>query len=500
MRDTARGETARLDVVQPGAFGAGEAHPVFQAASADGRFAFFTDTQDLTEGASETGADLYRCEVVVEEGELKCSLSDLSAPTVNPAKPNESAEVQGQIPAVSEDGGRAYLVARGVLDSRPNAEGESAVAGQPNLYAWSEAGGTRFVARLSAQDAYDWGSSPPTFNTANLSAAASPSGRYLTFMSERSLTGYDNRDAGSGEAAQEVFLYDAASDELSCISCNPSGQRPHALRPQASIDEVGAELSRVFDPLFLWGGREVAALVPEAPSGLGPAAPYLYRPRVIHDDGRVFFNAADSLVPADSNGDGDVYQYEPLGVGSCAASSAGASTATIGPGCVSLISSGTAEGTAAFLDASQGGSDVFFYTPAPLAVTDTDRVTDVYDARIGGEPASLDPGVECLGEACQPPGAAPAAKTPASAAYRGPGNLREAGRGRCAKPARTAQRLSRRARSLRRASRRMAHSPAGRGAARRSARKARRLAHRARRLSKGARRCRQARAKKRSNR
>ena len=36
VRDTARGETARLDVVQPGAFGTGKADPLFQGADADG--------------------------------------------------------------------------------------------------------------------------------------------------------------------------------------------------------------------------------------------------------------------------------------------------------------------------------------------------------------------------------------------------------------------------------------------------------------------------------
>ena len=48
------------------------------------------------------------------------------------------------------------------------------------------------------------------------------------------------------------------------------------------------------------------------------------------------------------------------------------------------------------------------------------------------------PPAECLGEACQPPAAAPEAQTPASAAFRGPGNLRDARRGplREARPAR----------------------------------------------------------------
>ena len=48
-------------------------------------------------------------------------------------------------------------------------------------------------------------------------------------MSERSLTGYDNRDANSGVPDEEVFLYDADTGRLVCASCNPTGARPVGL-------------------------------------------------------------------------------------------------------------------------------------------------------------------------------------------------------------------------------------------------------------------------------
>ena len=98
VRDLARGQSARLDVAQPGAFGTGAAAPRFQAAAADGSVALFTDTRNLTADANESGADLYRCEVAVEEGELGCRLSDLTAETRNPEDPFESAEVLGGVP------------------------------------------------------------------------------------------------------------------------------------------------------------------------------------------------------------------------------------------------------------------------------------------------------------------------------------------------------------------------------------------------------------------
>ncbi len=493
LRDTAHGETTRLDEEQPGAFGTGAVAPLFQAASTDGSVALFTDTQNLTEDANEEGADLYRW---VAEGAGGCEaaggcLEDLSAGVANFG---ESAEVQGLLPGIAEDGSSAYLVARGVLATNEGAaldpatgEREHAAPGQLNLYVWREGQGMRFVATLAEADTPDWGGpvdSNGVFYAYKLTATASPSGRYLAFMSKLPLTGYDNRDAAGGERAQEVFRYDSQTDDLTCVSCDPSGARPHALVPGPDA----GQLSEEFDPNQLWGGVEVAAVVPEAmkPTAGGNS---LYRPRFIQDDGRVFFNAADSLVAADSNGDGDVYEYEPTGVGSCSPSSGDAGTATLPGGCVSLISSGTAEGTSAFIDASEGARDVFFYSPAQLSVTDTDNELDVYDAREAGEPARLEPIAECQGEACQPPASPPAVQTPASASFRGPGNVKQKSTApsRCAKPARRAKRLSHRARKLRRGARR-AQGPKG-------ARLRRRAAHyakAAKRQSRQAKHCRRA--------
>src|SRR5665811_2526584 len=84
----------------------------------------------------------------------------------------------------------------------------------------------------------------------------------------------------------------------------------------------------------------LAATLPEATTG-GVGGNSLYSPRAVHDNGRLFFNAADSLVGADSNGNWDVYEYEPSGAGSCSASSAGRAIARSAGGCVALISSGT---------------------------------------------------------------------------------------------------------------------------------------------------------------
>ena len=107
-------------------------------------------------------------------------------------------------------------------------------------------------------------------------------------------------------------------------------------------------------------------------------------------------------------------------------------------GCLSLLSSGESPRDSEFVDASADGSDVFIRTESSLVKADPGLV-DIYDARIGGGFPEPEQAALCEGQACQNPPAAPQAKTPASAQYNGPGNVKEAKSSRCAKPARRAQ-------------------------------------------------------------
>jgi hypothetical protein len=113
-----------------------------------------------------------------------------------------------------------------------------------------------------------------------------------------------------------------------------------------------------------------------------------------------------------------VYQYEPLGVGSCNGSGS-PTVARSGSACVSLLSSGSGKEEAAFLDASVSGDDVFFLTPGRLSVRDKDDVYDVYDARVNGREDVLSPVSECAGEDCRPAAVAPSDPSPASETFRG---------------------------------------------------------------------------------
>jgi hypothetical protein len=137
------------------------------------------------------------------------------------------------------------------------------------------------------------------------------------------------------------------------------------------------------------------------------------------DDGSyVFFDTADALVPQDSNGTLDVYEWEVQGTGGCESPQ----------GYVHLISSGEDPAPSFFLGVSVDGSNVFFGTHARLVPQDTDTNGDLYDARIcEAESPCIGPPVgetaQCEGDACQNPPSAPIDSTPASLTFSGAGNL-----------------------------------------------------------------------------
>jgi DNA-binding beta-propeller fold protein YncE len=421
VRDVGKGETAQLNVIEAGAQG-GSGNPKFATASSDGSKAFFLDESRLTsdstaiprEESSPASPDLYMCVVGEVAGRLACRLKDLSVDH----RSGESADVLGgSVIAAGEDGRYVYFVANGVLAA--GATPGNCETGQVpptealcNLYVYDTlTDETTLVAQLPGDDSHDWGSesgSEPIL----LTAGASPDGRYLAFMSERSLTGYDNIDANSGQPDVEVFLYDAGTGRLTCASCNPSGARP------SGVFDSGQYPGLLVDRPRNWGGHWLAGSIP----GWTSATQFqsFYRSRYLSDSGRLFFDSADALVPADSNGTEDVYEYEQAGIGSCSG----------GAACVGLMSSGTSGEESAFLDASESGNDVFFLTAAQLTRQDVDQALDVYDAQVcsASSPCLAEPPANappcatadgCRAAPSQQPGVFGA---PASATFSGAGN------------------------------------------------------------------------------
>jgi hypothetical protein len=467
LRDTSRGKTVRLDVKQPGA-PSGEAIARFQIASSDGSKVFFTDIQRLTATSGGGGggvADLYECEIVEEAGHLACRLTDLT-----PERAGQQACVGRSVLGGSEDGSYVYFVAAGVLSENANSRGETATPGaceregappgaMYNLYGVHN-GVVTFIARLSIEDEFDWSQA---FNLQPV--RVTPDGRFLAFMSDRSLTGYDNRDVNSGKPDMEVYLYDAQTTRLVCVSCNPTGNRPMGIEAnEFSTFGIGKPRRDLADVIThgYGGGYEsqnwVAANIPNSNKLSSPnSGEALYQPRVLSDGGRLFFNSSDALVPQDVNGEEDVYEFEPEGVGNCTAVSA--TFAASDGGCVSLISSGASAEESGFMDASEDGSDVFFLTLSRLTSQDTDTALDIYDAHVCSAfvpcvipPVSPPP---CSsGDGCK---GAPALQptifgAPASATFNGTGNAPAAGPGPVVKrrSVSRAQKLARALRSCRR--------------------------------------------------
>ena len=436
LRDMANEETIELDAPEAACVSKGkckgEANPIFQTASTDDSRVFFTDSQPLTQSAGNS--DLYECQIEEEEeGSPRCKLSDLT--------PEGGA--LGLVAGASEDGSSVYFTANGKLTTEQNAHGEEAVAGdcggntpigapesetapqRCNLYVRS-AGRIRLVAVLSGADFPDWSLQ---HGLGALADRVSPGGRYLAFMSRLPLSGYDNRDAVSGKPDEEVFLYDGAAGTLICASCNPTGGRPHGVQyKQIDTDHNSLAGGAEIWPKEAW----IAANTPSWSTINSTQGFTLHQSRYLNDSGRLFFNSADALVPKDSNGVEDVYEYEPPGgSGAPATDTCTTTSPDYGPasqGCVSLISSGAAKQESAFLDASESGDDVFFLTGERLLPKqDVDNSLDVYDAHActSSSPCLPEPGTPlppCEGDACQSPVAPPNDQTPGSLTFQSPGN------------------------------------------------------------------------------
>lgn len=308
----------------PGLGGGGK----FMAASDDGTRVFFTDDSRLTgDSSAEPGEpDLY------EYNANNKTLSDV-APGLS-----EPADVLG-VSGAADDGSYVYVVAKGRLTASPSSRGATATTGAANLYAIHN-GSVTFIATLDeTRDECDWTASARCgggVSSSGLTSRTAGTGEFIGFNSVQSLTGYDNTDAGTGAPDLEVFLYDAADDQLTCVSCRPNESRPTA----------GAAIR--------W---------PSAPSKNG-SWHVGYLQHNVSDRGQVFFETTEPLLPRDSNGRADVYEYAGGGL--------------------DLVSSGTSEAGSHFLDATPDGSNVFFSTRDRLVPRDQDALFDYYDARVDG--------------------------------------------------------------------------------------------------------------------
>jgi hypothetical protein len=245
----------------------------------------------------------------------------------------------GQLVGMSDDGERAYYQTTSDW-----------------LVAWDD-GTTRLISAsvslAGPREGLDLTAAQPGYGR------VTPDGMFLAFGTRNSLTG----EVTNGH--REMYLYSLSDDRLRCVSC-PSGS--------ATAD---------------------ATVLPEVTEGVPRLYNAGFRPRFLSESGRVFFSTADALLPQDTNGVLDAYEYDPT------------------TGQVSLLSTGMGKGPATFADASASGDDVFIVTRQRLVASDRDDLVDLYDARDG---SSLPEIVEqptppaCEGDGCQPPSPASPSK------------------------------------------------------------------------------------------
>lgn len=310
------------------------------------------------------------------------------------------AEGSEAVMGMSGAGSRVYFASRKVL-------APGATEGAHNLYLYEGGGSYHFIMTTPEVVGSENGPTPVEALPKLRSSAVSFNGDHVAFVSEASPTptGYDNTDVAEDEPDLEVYLYDAAQEKLHCVSCNPTGARPTGLR----IGSKGAGSGHI---PYLFSAR-----LPHQNSTL-------HAPRSLSADGsRLFFESYEALVPRDTNGTWDVYQWEAPGSGDC--SELTATYGAVSEGCVDLISSGKSPAPSRFLDADPSGDNVFISTLASLVPSDP-GLNDVYDARVGGGFAEAQKVTACEGEACQGPSAPPLDPTPASSSFEGAGNLSSA--------------------------------------------------------------------------
>jgi hypothetical protein len=343
----------------------------FETASSDGSRVFFIDCNRLTGdstarpsascmGPTAMGADLY--EYDLESGVM----TDLTVDR-NP-RDHLGADVQSVVGVneTGEAGSYVYFAAGGALAANDNAGGERAAtqtceapstAGPGtlcNLYVRHE-GVTQFIATMVG---------------GGIDGELTANGGSLLFASKQSLTGYNN------EGVNEVFLYEAGSGQLRCVSCNPTGEPPTLTR--------------------LTGGAAVGA----------------FGQRVADDGSRVFFDSGEPLVAQDVNRLLDVYEWERDGTGSCREAQ----------GCIFILSGGGDPESSYLIGVGASGDDAFIISRADLVAQDQTDDDEVFDARVGGVQPSTESA--CSGTGCQGvPPAPPVFATPSSATFAGVGNF-----------------------------------------------------------------------------
>jgi hypothetical protein len=344
---------------------------LFDGMTADGSRVFFTTADALGSGDTDTSSDVYRADVSAGGASLTRVSSgagagdtDACEPVGTPARGHwNSVEEIESCGAVAIGGGAGVGSGTGSIYflSPERLVAGKGVANQPNLYLARPGSAPSFVATLSPEDlaVVESVSEAEVPDTADFQVSGD--GRYAAFPSVRALSG----DGSTGPA--NIYRYDAEGGGVDCASCSPTKS---AAAHAASLASDGSSLS---------------------------------------ESGQIFFNTEEALTLRDTDRTGDVYEWEPGGVGGCVASDPNYSEAT--GNCLALISAGSGQNASSLLGASSDGTDAFIYTHDSLAVQDRNGpLVKVYDARVNGgffdvpAPPPCAASDECHGASSQAPG------------------------------------------------------------------------------------------------
>jgi hypothetical protein len=402
-----------LDCTTPACQGSSPGDASFQGASTDGSRALFTSTQQLTDDAtqdSHLGDDAQGSDCNVTTGPNGCNLYlyDFSQPAGHQLIDVSAGDTSGAGPrvrgtvAISSDASHVYFVANGVLTTTANGQGEKARDGADNLYLYERdaafpAGHTVFIATLPASDSGQWSNGVAEANV-------TPDGRFFVLASHGDLTPDDTSLSG----AQQIFRYDAQTDQLERISIGNDGFNDNGNRSTAT-------------PCFNFCSED--ATIVRSTLGTAHAGAARPDPTMSHDGAYVFFQSPVALAPhaledvrIGTNVDGtplyaqNVYEWH---AGHVSLVSDGRDTSVIGDFSSSVR----------LIGADATGANVFFTTVDKLVPQDTDTELDFYDARVGGGFPFTPPPEPCSGDNCKPPpSGAPPDQTPGSSALNGPGN------------------------------------------------------------------------------
>lgn len=301
---------------------------------------------------------------------------------------------------VSRDGSHVYFVS-------PSEIGGEGNSGEPNLYVWSRADdSTTYIATVEPSDvllsrnsqgqrgtnlaSWMYANEPEKEAVQGLGASdtrSTPDGSVFLFQSSAPLTGFENIEESpedcldnftGGERCPQAYLYDTATESLTCVSCPPDGTGP----------------ADGYAEFYEWG----------IISDLNP-------PNNLSNDGTtVVFESTEDLLPQDGNERKDVYRWKK------------------GEG-LALISTGQATTPSLLYGVTPNASDIAFVTTQKLVPHDVNGGTErIYDARVnGGFPPDESTVTEpCSGDACQGnPKAAPEAPSIPSTSLNGVGNVKE---------------------------------------------------------------------------